>query len=94
MQHEKIELAQKGNDTVRASQWISHAIDRVSTAAEETLRPSDSDDGLMIGFSSSSTRRKPLLLTILDRMGIDFISGAINYVQQNIDVSCLEDVSF
>ena len=26
-----------------------------------------------------------MLLTILDRMGIDFISGAINYVQQNID---------
>jgi hypothetical protein len=37
MQHEKIELAQKGNDSVRASQWISHAIDRVSTAAESTL---------------------------------------------------------
>mmetsp|Transcript_1282 Transcript_1282/g.2730 ORF Transcript_1282/g.2730 Transcript_1282/m.2730 type:complete len:1017 (+) Transcript_1282:31-3081(+) len=84
MQHEKIELAQSGNESVRASQWISRAIDRVSTAAESTLRPSQ-DDGLITGFSSSSTRRKPLLLTILDRMGIDFISGAINYVQQNID---------
>lgn len=37
MQHEKIELAQKGNDSVRASQWISHQIDRVSAAAESTL---------------------------------------------------------
>jgi hypothetical protein len=85
MQHEKIELAQKGNDSVRASQWISHAIDRVSSAAESTLGPSQ-DDGLITGFhSSSSTRRKPMLLFILDRMGIDFISGAINLVQQNID---------
>ena len=84
MQHEKIELAQKGNDSVRASQWISHAIDRVSSAAESTLGSSH-DDGLITGFNSSSTRRKPLLLFILDRMGIDFISGAINLVQQNID---------
>eukprot|EP00581_Thalassiosira_minuscula_P017487 CAMPEP_0183711430 /NCGR_PEP_ID=MMETSP0737-20130205/6933_1 /TAXON_ID=385413 /ORGANISM="Thalassiosira miniscula, Strain CCMP1093" /LENGTH=1006 /DNA_ID=CAMNT_0025939935 /DNA_START=103 /DNA_END=3123 /DNA_ORIENTATION=+ len=85
IQREKIELAQKGNDSIRASQWISHAIDRVSTAAESTLRP-PSDDGLITGFGDSSThRRKPLLLFILDRMGIDFISGAINYVQQNID---------
>lgn len=39
MQHEKIELAQKGNedDTLRASQWISNAMERVSTAAEMTL---------------------------------------------------------
>ena len=37
MQHEKIQLARQGNDSVRASQWISHAIDRVSTAAESTL---------------------------------------------------------
>jgi len=37
MQHEKIVLAQTGNNTVRASQWISHAIDRVSIAAESTL---------------------------------------------------------
>jgi len=36
IQHEKIELAQQGNDTVRASQWISHAINRVSTAADES----------------------------------------------------------
>ena len=85
MQQDKIELAQKGNDTARASQWISHAIDRVSTVAESTLRPNQDEDGLITGFSSSSTRRKPLLLTILDRVGIDFISGAINYVQQNID---------
>lgn len=86
MQHEKIELAQKGNDSVRASQWISHAIDRVSNVAESTLRPNSADDGgLITGFSSSSTQRKPLLLFILDRMGIDFISGAVNYVQQNID---------
>ncbi|KAL7539932.1 hypothetical protein ACHAXR_009727 [Thalassiosira sp. AJA248-18] len=88
MQHDKIELAQKGNDSIRASQWISHQIDRVSAAAESTLvckRPSQDDDGLITGFSSSSTRRKPLLLYILDRMGIDFISGAVNYVQQNID---------
>lgn len=84
MQHEKIELAQKGNDSMRASQWISHAIDRVSSAAESTLGPSQ-DDGLITGFNSSSSRRKPLLLFILDRMGIDFISGAINLVQQNID---------
>ena len=84
MQHEKIELAQKGNDSVRASQWISHAIDRVSSVAESTLRSSHDGDGLITGFNSS-TRRKPLLLFILDRMGIDFISGAINLVQQNID---------
>jgi len=84
MQHDKIELAQKGNDSIRASQWISHAIDRVSSAAESTLGP-PLDDGLITGFESSSSRRKPLLLFILDRMGIDFISGAINYVQQNID---------
>ncbi|KAL7533875.1 hypothetical protein ACHAXR_005499 [Thalassiosira sp. AJA248-18] len=84
MQHDKIELAQRGNDSIRASQWISHQIDKVSTAAESTLRPSQ-DDGLITGFGSSSTRRKPLLLFILDRMGIDFISGAVNYVQQNID---------
>lgn len=37
MQHGKIELAQRGNDSARASQWISHAIDRVSTAAEDRL---------------------------------------------------------
>ena len=37
MQHEKIALARTGNDSARASQWISHAIDRVSTAAESTL---------------------------------------------------------
>jgi hypothetical protein len=88
MQHEKKRLAQTGNDSVRASQWISHAMDRVSTAAESTLRPSrggGDDDGLITGFGSSSTRRKPLLLTILDRMGLDFISGAISYVQHNID---------
>ncbi|KAL7549353.1 hypothetical protein ACHAWF_012625 [Thalassiosira exigua] len=86
MQHDKVELAQKGNDSLRASQWISHAIDRVSSAAESTLRPSrDGDDGLITGFNSSSTRRKPLLLYILDRMGIDFITGAVTYVQQNID---------
>ena len=83
MQHEKIELAQKGNDSVRASQWISHAIDRVSSAADSALRPNQDDSGLITAFNSN--RRKPLLLTILDRLGIDFISGAINYVQQNID---------
>jgi len=87
MQHEKKRLAQTGNDSVRASQWISHAMDRVSTVAESTLRPSrgGDDDGLITGFGSSSTRRKPLLLTILDRMGVDFVSGAISYVQHNID---------
>ena len=37
MQHEKLVLARTGNDSARASQWISHAIDRVSTAAESTL---------------------------------------------------------
>jgi hypothetical protein len=68
-------------------------MDRVSTAAESTLRRvGGDDDGLITGFGSSSTRRKPLLLTILDRMGLDFISGAINYVQHNIDEG--EDSSF
>lgn len=85
MQHDKIELALKGNDSVRASQWISHAIDRVSTTAERTLSSNNQDDGLITGFTSSPGRRKPLLLTLLDRIGVDFISGGIAYVQQNID---------
>jgi hypothetical protein len=85
MQHEKIELALKGNDSVRASQWISHAIDRVSTAAESTLGSNTQNDGLITGFGSSPGRRKPLLLTLLDRIGVDFISGGISYIQQNID---------
>jgi len=85
MQHDKIELALKGNDSVRASQWISHAIDRVSTAAETTLSSNTQDDGLITGFGSSPGRRKPLLLTLLDRIGVDFISGGITYIQQNID---------
>jgi hypothetical protein len=84
MQHEKIELAQRGNDQVRASQWISHAIDRVSTAAESTLGSSSPDeDGLISGFQSR--RRKPLLLTILASLGVDFLYGGLNYIQQNID---------
>lgn len=84
MQREKIELAQRGDDQVRASQWISHAIDRVSTAAETTLGShTEDEDGLIAGFSSR--RRKPLLLTILDRLGVDFIYGGVNYIQQNID---------
>jgi len=37
IQHKKNERAQQGNNTVRASQWISHAINRVLTAAESTL---------------------------------------------------------
>ncbi|KAL7507303.1 hypothetical protein ACHAXN_004517 [Cyclotella atomus] len=82
MQHEKIELALRGNDQVRASQWISHAIDRVSTAAESTLGSSD-ENGLISGFQLH--RRKPLLLTILDRLGVDFIYGGLHYIQQNID---------
>ncbi|EED91711.1 predicted protein [Thalassiosira pseudonana CCMP1335] len=61
MQHEKIELAQKGNDSGSPAQ----------------------NDGLITGFDPR--RRKPLLLTILDRLGIDFISGGIAYIQQNID---------
>eukprot|EP00986_Skeletonema_menzelii_P004681 scaffold1625_cov144-Skeletonema_menzelii.AAC.10 len=85
MQHDKIELAQKGNDSVRASQWISRAIDRVSTAAETTLSSNSQDDGLITGFGSSPGSRKPLLLTLLDRIGVDFISGGITYIQQNID---------
>jgi hypothetical protein len=67
---------------VRASQWISHAIDRVSTAAESTLGSSD-ENGLISGFQLH--RRKPLLLTILDRLGVDFIYGGLHYIQQNID---------
>eukprot|EP00985_Skeletonema_marinoi_P023778 scaffold16004_cov202-Skeletonema_marinoi.AAC.2 len=85
MQHDKIELAMKGNDSVRASQWIAHAVDRVSTAAETTLSSNTQDDGLITGFGSSPGRRKPLLLTLLDRIGVDFISGGITYIQQNID---------
>lgn len=85
MQHDKIELALKGNDSARASVWISHAIDRVQTAAESTLSSNSQDDGLITGFGSSPGRRKPLLLTLLDRIGVDFISGGISYIQQNID---------
>ena len=88
MQHDKIELAQKGNDNVRASQWISHAIDRVSTASNRALSgPRQSqDDGLITSFDESRrNRRKPLALIILDRIGIDFISGGLDYIQQNID---------
>jgi len=48
---------------------------------------SQDNNGLIPGFGSSSARRKPLPLMILDHMGIDFISGAVNYVQQNINVS-------
>lgn len=84
MQQEKIELAQRGNDQVRASQWISQAIDRVSTAAETTLGSSQTDqDGLISGFQSQ--RRRPMLYTILDRLGVDFIYGGLSYLQQNID---------
>jgi hypothetical protein len=83
MQHEKMELAARGNDQVRASQWISHAIDRVSTAAESVAGNQSVSDGLITGFSTR--RRKPLLFTILDRMGIDFIYGGLHYIQQNID---------
>jgi len=43
-------------------------------------RNSKDNNGLITGFGSSSTGRKPLLLTILDCMGIDFISGAVNNV--------------
>ena len=85
MQHDKIELALKGNDSARASVWISHAIDRVQTVAESTLSSNSQDDGLITGFGSSPGRRKPLLLTLLDRIGVDFISGGISYIQQNID---------
>ena len=83
MQKEKIELAQKGNDQLRASQWISQAIDRVSTAAENTLGSQTDEDGLISGFSSP--RRKPLLLAIFDRLGVDFLYGGLTYIQQNID---------
>mmetsp|Transcript_12989 Transcript_12989/g.30705 ORF Transcript_12989/g.30705 Transcript_12989/m.30705 type:complete len:949 (+) Transcript_12989:219-3065(+) len=88
MQHDKIELAQKGNDTVRASQWISHAIDRVSTVSNRALSGNrqSQDDGLITSFDESRrNRRKPLALIILDRIGIDFISGGLDYIQQNID---------
>ena len=37
MQHDKVELAQKGNDTVRASQWISHQMDRMSNVANQSF---------------------------------------------------------
>lgn len=48
-------------------------------------RPSR-EDGLITGFNVSPRRRRPLMiLTILDRLGIDFISGGITYIQQNID---------
>ena len=85
LQQDKIELAMKGNDSVRASQWISRAIDRVSNVAESTLTSNNQDDGLITGFGASSGRSKPLLLTILDRVGVDFISGGVSYIQQNID---------
>ncbi|KAL7521067.1 hypothetical protein ACHAWX_005758 [Stephanocyclus meneghinianus] len=83
MQHEKIQLAQRGNDQVRASQWISDAIDRVSSAAETTLGSNAGDDGIVSGFTTR--RRKPLFFSILDRLGVDFICGGLNFIQQNID---------
>ena len=84
MQREKKELAHGGgNDQVRASQWISQAIDRVSTAAESTLTQHGDTDDLIRGFSPR--RRKPLILTVLDRLGVDFIYGGLNYIQHNID---------
>ena len=85
MQHEKMEIAQKGNNSIRPSQMISHALDRVSDAAETALGAPAQDDGLITGFSTTRRRRKSLALTILDRLGIDFISGGISYIQHNID---------
>eukprot|EP00804_Cyclotella_cryptica_P010295 CCRYP_012233-RB/>CCRYP_012233-RB protein AED:0.36 eAED:0.36 QI:398/1/1/1/0.85/0.87/8/444/916 len=82
MQHEKIEFAQRGNDQVRAS-WISDAIGRVSTAAGTTFETHPDGDDLLSGFRTR--RRKPLLFVILDRLGVDFICGGLNFIQQNID---------
>jgi len=91
MQHEKIELAQKGDKSFRPSQMISSAIERVTDVAEMTLGgstqniSSDEDDGLIGGFKTTRKRRKSLALKILDRIGIDFIHGGISYIQHNID---------
>lgn len=83
LQRKKIELAQRGNDQVRASQWISQAIDRVSIVAETALGSQTDEDGLISGFQSQE--RRPMLLTILDRLGLDFIYGGLHYLQHNID---------
>ena len=86
MQYEKIELAQRGNDSARASEWISNAVGRMSAIAGSALGPANPpDDAPGPGSAAPTRRRKPLLMVILDRLGIDFISGAVRYVQQNID---------
>jgi len=84
LQEEKKTLAEIGNDSVSATQWLSHMWSMASDAAATTLEGKSSkqiDDGLILGF-----RKGRGLAGIIRHIGLDFIFGGFTFLNRNLDV--------
>jgi len=87
MQVEKKELAAKGNDQIRASQWMEHKVALAHDSAVRALggkQKSRRSDGLVLDFRRGGTGQK--FSSVVHTMGLDFLFGCLSYANRKIDV--------
>lgn len=84
LQEEKKRQAEEGNDSMRASEWLSRMISMASDAAAQTLTMNSRDEdesGLLLEFKES--RR---CCGLIRSLGVDFLFGGLTLFNRNIGV--------